>query len=100
MPERIDGRPLPVVEIVDLGETRAETAPNDALADAKAAASPARPRKKGGGLFSPPLLDGLAAALTRGDQALVFLNRRGHTRVASARTAASWRVPVCDVSLT
>ena len=56
LPERIDGRPLPVVEIVDLNEGKPT-------------------------LFSPPLLDALAATRARREQSIVFLNCRGHTRV-------------------
>ena len=99
LPERIDGRPLPVVEIVDLNEVRTEAPLGDANGDAKSAKAAAR--KKGGALFSPALLDGLAAALARGDQALVFLNRRGHTRVVECEDCGYvLRCPSCDVSLT
>ncbi|MGH7726246.1 MAG: replication restart helicase PriA [Candidatus Eiseniibacteriota bacterium] len=76
LPERIDGRPLPVVEIVDLNERK-----------------PA--------LFSAPLLDALAATRARREQAIVFLNRRGHTRVVECEDCGFVaRCPSCDVALT
>jgi len=79
LPERIDGRPLPVVELVDL---------NDRKKDDRA-------------LFGGALLDGLGAALERGEQALVFLNRRGHTRVVECEDCGFVaRCAACDVSLT
>ena len=79
LPERIDGRPLPVVELVDLNER-----PKDDRA-----------------LFSAALLDGLGGALARGEQALVFLNRRGHTRVVECEDCGEVSsCPSCDVALT
>jgi primosomal protein N' (replication factor Y) len=56
LPSRIDDRPLPDVEVVDM-------------------------REVGGAgqvpLISPPLLDALSRAVEAGDQAILFLNRRG-----------------------
>ncbi len=76
LPERIDGRPLPVVESVDLNEAKRA-------------------------LFTPPMLDALAATRARGEQALVFLNRRGHTRVVECEDCGFFaRCPACDVALT
>jgi primosomal protein N' (replication factor Y) len=101
LPERIDRRPMPVVEIVDLNEVKGErpAAPGTAPGAAPGGA-PAKPPAKGG-LFTPPLLDGLAAALARSDQALVFLNRRGHTRVVECEDCGFVALcPSCDVSLT
>jgi primosomal protein N' (replication factor Y) len=90
LPERIDGRPLPLVEIVDLNEVKPPPPP-----EGKAR------REKASTLFSPALLDGLAATLARDDQALVFLNRRGHTRVVECEDCGFvHKCPSCDVSLT
>jgi hypothetical protein len=70
---------LPVVELVDL---------NDRKKDDRA-------------LFGAALLDGLGAALERGEQALVFLNRRGHTRVVVCEDCGAVATcPSCDVALT
>ncbi len=99
LPTRIDSRPLPVVEIVDLNEVKGEAAAGGAPSGGpagRAGAKAARP-----GLFTPALLDGLATALERKDQALVFLNRRGHTRVVECEDCGFVaRCPSCDVSLT
>jgi len=98
LPERIDGRPMPVVEIVDRNEVRGEAPLPDAAAAKPAGRKPARAAE---GLFTPALLDGLATALERKDQALVFLNRRGHTRVVECEDCGFvGRCPACDVSLT
>jgi len=97
LPTRVDGRPLPVIELVDLNETAREADPAGAPAGG---AAPRRPRKAPG-LFTPPLLDALAAALARKEQALVFLNRRGHTRVVECEDCGHVEsCPSCDVALT
>ena len=109
LPARVDARPLPVVEIVDLNETAREADPSAspppaaAAASAPAPAKGATPRKprRAPGLFTPPLLDALAATLARKEQALVFLNRRGHTRVVECEDCGHVEsCPACDVALT
>jgi primosomal protein N' (replication factor Y) len=105
LPERIDGRPMPIVELVDLNEVKREAAPSAASAPAVGSAAPAgatsRRRGRPSGLFSTSLLDALAATLARQEQALVFLNRRGHTRVVECEDCGFVaRCPACDVALT
>jgi len=78
LPQRIEARPLPRSEIVDL-------------------------RRVDGGerLLTPPLCAALEACLTRGEQALLFLNRRGFSTLLLCQecgTAAG--CPHCSVSLT
>jgi len=78
LPDRVDRRPLPVVRVVDL-----------------------RHEEGGGSLLSRPLLASLTERLARGEQSLLFLNRRGHSHHTQCR-ACGW-VPVCphcDISLT
>jgi len=78
LPERIEARPLPRVEIVDL-------------------------RRVDGGerLLSPPLCDAIAARLTRGEQSLLFLNRRGFsTLLLCEECGTTLECPRCSVSLT
>jgi primosomal protein N' (replication factor Y) len=79
---RVDDRPMPEVQLVDLRRrqrTPGETPP--VLAEASAAA--------------------LAETLVRGQQAILFLNRRGHSTTLLCETCG---VPVscaqCDVALT
>jgi primosomal protein N' (replication factor Y) len=77
LPDRIDQRPMPAFRIVDL-------------------------RREGGGtLLSRPLLAALAERLRRKEQALLFLNRRGHSHHTQCR-ACGWvpTCPQCDIALT
>lgn len=79
LPERIDDRPLPAVEIVDL---RGETLMGK------------------GGTFSQRLLDALEACLGRGEQAMLFLNRRGFSTFVMCRECGfSLKCRDCSVSL-
>jgi len=85
LPSRVDDRPMPTVELVDLRRTRprATTAPEQPPA------------------LSPPVVDALGQVLGRGQQAILFLNRRGHS-AALVCEACGHGVPCsrCDVSLT
>ncbi|MCD6359855.1 MAG: primosomal protein N', partial [Armatimonadetes bacterium] len=77
--ERIDDRPLPEVEIVNL---RGETLMGK------------------GGTFSQRLVDELGACLDRGEQAMLFLNRRGFSTFVMCRNCGeALRCPECAVSL-
>ncbi|MGH7730422.1 MAG: replication restart helicase PriA [Candidatus Eiseniibacteriota bacterium] len=77
LPERVDRRPLPVMRVVDLRH------------------------EPGGSLLSRPLLAALGERLARGEQALLFLNRRGHSHHTQCR-ACGWvpTCPHCDIALT
>jgi primosomal protein N' (replication factor Y) (superfamily II helicase) len=78
LPERIEARPLPRVEIVDL-------------------------RHVDGGerLLSPPLCEAIAERLARGEQSLLFLNRRGFsTLLLCEECGATLECPRCSMSLT
>ncbi|HEY2954389.1 MAG TPA: primosomal protein N' [Candidatus Eisenbacteria bacterium] len=78
LPRRVDRRALPTMRIVDL---RLEAAAGD--------------------LLSRALRDSLAQKLERGEQVLLFLNRRGHSHYTQCR-ACGWvpECPHCDISLT
>ncbi len=79
LPQRIDNRPLPEVEIIDL---RGETLMGK------------------GGTFSQRLLDALADCLGRGEQAMLFLNRRGFSTFVMCRKCGyTLRCPDCAVAL-
>jgi primosomal protein N' (replication factor Y) (superfamily II helicase) len=76
MPKRVGGGQRPAVEIADMSEA-------------------------GGELFSPILLEALDQTLSRGEKAMLLLNRRGHSRFRICRTCG--HVPLCtrcDISLT
>ncbi|HTX53979.1 MAG TPA: primosomal protein N' [Candidatus Baltobacteraceae bacterium] len=78
LPERIEARPLPEVEIVDLRHV------------------PASDR-----LLSPPLAAAIAERLRTGEQTLLFLNRRGFsTLLLCEECGATLGCPHCSISLT
>jgi primosomal protein N' (replication factor Y) len=80
LPNRIDARPLPPVEIVDMRE---ET------------------RQGNETPFSQRLSEALRERLERGEQAILFLNRRGFSTFVLCRECGfALRCPNCDVSLT
>jgi len=79
--ERVEARPMPRVEIVDL-----KTRPGQSSAD---------------GLFSAPLLSALRENHERGRQSLVFLNRRGFASFLQCWSCGFvFRCPRCSISLT
>src|SRR5215831_14746270 len=84
LPARVDDRPMPGVELVDLRRVRL-----------RPTGSPEPPA------LSPPVIEALGEALGRGQQAILFLNRRGHS-AALVCEACGRGVPCsrCDVSLT
>jgi primosomal protein N' (replication factor Y) len=78
IPERVDGRPLPHVQIVDM-----RTAENRHA------------------VLSQPLLDALADRLERREQSILLLNRRGHSNYVQCYACGELvRCPYCDISLT
>jgi primosomal protein N' (replication factor Y) len=78
LPERVDRRALPAVRIVDL-----------------------RRDGEGGAMLSRPLRAALGERLARGEQALLWLNRRGHSHHVQCRNCG-WTPECgqCDISLT
>jgi len=74
LPERVESRPLPEVRVVK--------------------------RKVSDELITPELLAALREALEAGGQAILFLNRRGHTRtLICANCGAAVGCPNCSVAL-
>jgi primosomal protein N' (replication factor Y) len=83
---RVDDRPLPTVTLIDLRLER----PRSALA------GPEEPS-----ILSAPLLEAMEQVLGRGQQVILFLNRRGHsTFLVCEVCGASVRCASCDVCLT
>ena len=60
LPSRIGGALLPRVRVVDMNQ---------------------QPKDRGGAALSPPLLEAIRQRIARGEQSLVFLNRRGYAPV-------------------
>ena len=80
MPERVAGRPMPTVHVVDM---RRELAQGNRS------------------VFSGALLDGLKACLDAGKQAILFVNRRGYATFVSCRSCGyTVTCTQCDVSMT
>jgi len=80
LPKRIGDRAMPEVELVDLRKN-----------------APVRPEA----LLSAPLLDAIKETVDRGEQAIIFINRRGFASCFMCRTCGD--VPMCidcSVSLT
>jgi len=80
LPERVDGRSLPRVEIVDRKTTlRGRGDPE---------------------LLTPALSEALRETVARGEQAILFLNKRGHVRSLLCRSCgAALGCPNCSVAL-
>ena len=80
MPDRVRDLPMPAVEIADM---RAEFAAGNTS------------------IFSGPLYRRLAHCLEAGEQAILFLNRRGYSTFVSCRGCGYvFTCPDCDVSMT
>jgi primosomal protein N' (replication factor Y) len=83
LPHRIDDRPMPRVELVDLTGRRRSS------------------RGLAPGLLSPELEAALAETLAAGQQSILFLNRRGYqSLVLCEACGAEARCPHCSVALT
>jgi primosomal protein N' (replication factor Y) len=80
LPRRIDDRPLPEIQIVDMRQEKEE--------------GKERP------IFSRVLEEGLQQNASRGEQALFFLNRRGFSSFSLCRDCGFiYQCPNCSVSL-
>jgi len=80
LPERVDGRALPAVEIVDRKTTL------------RGRGDPA--------LLTPALCEALRRTAARGEQAILYLNKRGHARSLLCRSCgAAVGCPNCSVAL-
>ena len=88
LPERVEGRPLPPVEIVDL---RTKAGPR--------ATSSAQPQESH--ILSQRLIDAVWQRLEREEQTILLLNRRGYATFVQCRACGEvWQCHQCNVSLT
>ncbi|MEJ2503589.1 MAG: primosomal protein N', partial [Gemmatimonadota bacterium] len=92
LPERVEGRPLPDVRVVDLREARS--------AERRGAAgregAPAGPL-----VLSDPLVSAIEDRLGRDEQSILLLNRRGYASFVQCRECGHvWQCQRCNVSLT
>ncbi len=80
MPRRVLNRPMPDIEVVDMREELV---------------------RGNRSVFSRALHTALKGCIARGEQAMLFINRRGHATFVSCRACGeSLKCPNCDVSLT
>lgn len=80
LPERVAGRPLPEVEIVNM---------RDELLMGN------------NGIFSDRLVELLSTTLAKGQQAMLFINRRGYSTFVSCRSCGFvLKCDNCDISMT
>ncbi len=80
LPQRVSARPLPTVEIVDM---RQELVLGNRS------------------MFSAPLVRALEECFDRGEQAILFMNRRGYNTFVSCRSCGqSVKCPHCDIAMT
>lgn len=108
LPARIDDRPRPTVELVDLGERRGGRGATPSTRPARvatvAAAAPSgseKPWSPESRILSEPLVAAIQDRLERGEQTILFLNRRGHSTVVRCGECGHVaRCPNCDIALT
>ncbi|MBI2903047.1 MAG: primosomal protein N', partial [Candidatus Methylomirabilis oxyfera] len=74
LPERVEARPLPSMTLIDMRRDRAGCEVRSARREARGAA-----------IFSSPLAEAINQTLARGEQVLLFLNRRGYARLLLCR---------------
>lgn len=83
MPKRVANRPLPHIELIDLKNT------------------PVEGREHGGVAISDMLFDGLRQTIDAGEQAILFLNRRGFApEVQCSHCAETLECPACERPMT
>jgi primosomal protein N' (replication factor Y) (superfamily II helicase) len=79
LPERVDNQKMPHVRVVDMRQTK----------------------EKGPSLFSPQLKEAIHQRLDRGEQTILFLNRRGYsTSLQCPKCGYVANCPNCSVALT
>lgn len=83
LPDRVEDRALPLMTLIDMREARAQCGVRGAPL-----------------IFSQRLADAIKETLTKGEQVLLFINRRGYARLLLCRECGfALRCPHCSVSL-
>ncbi len=83
---RVDDRPMPTIELIDLRVTRPRTP------ETRGTEPP---------VLSDPLREAMQQTLDRGQQVILFLNRRGHATFLTCEVCGqSLKCPDCDVCMT
>ena len=90
LPERVEGRPLPPVEVVDL---RRKKDPKSQTVTPSTTAPQT--------ILSPRLVEAVTERLHKNEQTILLLNRRGYATFVQCRSCGEvWQCPHCNVSLT
>jgi primosomal protein N' (replication factor Y) len=104
LPRRVDGRPLATVRVADLRIRAPKTFAPPSVTRREATqswAAEAPPAQPSSAYLTPALLTAMERTLVRGEQGILFLNRRGHSTVLQCRGCGSVASCArCDVSLT
>lgn len=121
LPDRVEGRPLPTVHVVDLrtaannhgtarggeGSDASRTASGQGVRPGSIRAGGTRAGGSGGRgaqgsrVLSPRLEAGIRERLERGEQTILLLNRRGYASFVQCRDCGHvWQCDRCNVSLT
>jgi len=98
MTKRVEARPLPTIETIDLRRQSHQTPAPPMMSSAAASQETNSGNRR---LISEPLLEALAKNLQDGHQTLIFLNRRGFANFLQCTLCGYvWRCPYCSVTLT
>ncbi|TVR62966.1 MAG: primosomal protein N' [Gemmatimonadales bacterium] len=95
LPERVGGRPLPPVEVVDLRTSGGGKGPGTGKPSAGGTGGRAPD------ILTPLLVEAVEERLDRGEQSILLLNRRGYSSFIQCRACGEVKqCPHCSVSLT
>lgn len=98
LPERVEGRPLPPVRILDLRRKKNEPARPGVPPQKPSAQTEERAPAP---ILSDPLADAIEQRLARGEQSILLLNRRGYSTFVQCRMCGDVRqCRQCNVALT
>ncbi|HEX7050033.1 MAG TPA: primosomal protein N' [Longimicrobiales bacterium] len=109
LPDRIGGRPLPPVRLIDLRGAGSRQPEAATARDRTSPAGAAGGAEDGAGdhrtstpvILSAPLVDAVRERLARREQIILLLNRRGYATFVQCRDCgAVWQCRQCNVSLT
>ncbi|HEX7117548.1 MAG TPA: primosomal protein N' [Longimicrobiales bacterium] len=108
LPDRVEGRPLPPVRVVDLRPRRDDARGMARAGDTAGAGAAGAPTRGAPGadpafnrILSPPLVAAIRDRLERREQTILLLNRRGYATFVQCRDCGRvWHCGQCNVSLT
>jgi len=100
LPERVGGGALPPVDVVDLKEVWKNQRSSRGKGTSPGGEQ-GGPERQGGGVLALRLVKGIRERLSRKEQVILLLNRRGYANFVQCRECGEvWQCPDCSVSLT